>query len=117
MTETRRSYCGLCHPRCGLRLEIENGKAVKATGDPDHPVTRGRICIRVKAHLTDILHPRMADVQHGWWFPERSGAEPDLFGVFESNANVLCPDRPEFCIPEIGGWPHSALLCRVEKLR
>jgi hypothetical protein len=61
--------------------------------------------VRVKARLTDALHPRMADVQHGWWFPERKEAEPELFGVFESNANVVCPDGPEFCSSEIGGWP------------
>jgi thiosulfate reductase/polysulfide reductase chain A len=69
----------------------------------------------VKAHLTDILDPRMVDVQHGWWFPEHRQAQPELFGVFQSNANVLCPDGPEFCSPEIGGWPHTALLCRIEK--
>jgi len=72
-------------------------------------------CIRLRAHLTPALDPRMADVQHGWWFPERSGAEPELFGVFESNANMLCPDGAKFCSPEIGGWPHTALLCRVER--
>jgi len=47
--------------------------------------------------------------QHGWWFPERLAAEPELFGVFESNANMLCPDEAEFCSPEIGSWPHTAL--------
>ncbi|MGD8285558.1 MAG: hypothetical protein PVG08_15680 [Desulfobacterales bacterium] len=71
MAEIRRSYCGLCHPRCGLLLEIENGKIVKVKGDPDHPI--------------------------------------------ESNVNILCPDASEFCNPEIGSWPHSALLCRVNK--
>ncbi len=38
MPETRRTYCGLCHARCGLRLEMENGKAAKVTGDPEHPI-------------------------------------------------------------------------------
>jgi len=71
--------------------------------------------IRLRAHLTPALHPRMVDAQHGWWFPERSAAEPELFGVFESNANMLCPDEAKFCSPEIGGWPHTALLCRVER--
>jgi anaerobic selenocysteine-containing dehydrogenase len=70
--------------------------------------------IRMRAHLSDTVDRRMVDVQHGWWFPERSGADPDLFGVFESNANVLCPDAAPFCSPEIGSWPHTALLCRVE---
>lgn len=41
MVEIRRNYCGLCHPRCGTLLHIENGKVIKVTGDPDHPITRG----------------------------------------------------------------------------
>lgn len=35
MSETRRSYCGLCHPRCGLLLEVENGNIVGVKGDPE----------------------------------------------------------------------------------
>ena len=82
-------------------------------GDWARVVTpRGRI--RLRAHLSAAVDRRMADAQHGWWFPERSALEPELFGVFESNANVLCPDDAEFCSPEIGSWPHTALLCRVE---
>lgn len=71
--------------------------------------------IRMRLHLSDRVDPRMADADHGWWFPERREAEPELFGVFDSNANVLCPDGAAFCSPEIGGWPHTGLLCRVEK--
>ncbi|MCB2192660.1 MAG: molybdopterin-dependent oxidoreductase [Deltaproteobacteria bacterium] len=71
--------------------------------------------IRQRVKLSDAIHPQMADTQHSWWFPERDPNLPGLFGVFESNANVLCPDDPEFCSPEIGSWPHSALLCRIEK--
>jgi anaerobic selenocysteine-containing dehydrogenase len=72
--------------------------------------------IKMRVHITDSIHPTMADVQHGWWFPERDPKSPALFGVFESNANILCPDDAEFCSPEIGSWPHSALLCRIEKI-
>ncbi len=71
--------------------------------------------IRQQTHITDTIQPGMADVQHSWWFPERTEPLPELFGAFESNANVLCPDAPEFCSPEIGSWPHSALMCRIEK--
>lgn len=151
MTETRRTYCGLCHPRCGAQFRLEDGRAVQIEGDSGHPichcpsvaaeyVTHGGFvtgdraetkCLvvwgsapsqsdqlaaaraRQRVHITAAVDPRMADVQHGWWFPERLGAAPELFGVFESNANVLCPG-PEFCSPEIGSWPHTALLCRVQ---
>lgn len=101
------------HPQVALHPETAAGLGL-AEGDWASVITpRGRI--RLRAHLSDALHPRMVDAQHGWWFPERSGAEPELFGVFESNANVLCPDDAGFCSPEIGGWPHTALLCRVER--
>lgn len=71
--------------------------------------------IRQRVHLSEAIHPTMADAQHSWWFPERAEKLPDLFGAFESNTNILCPDAPEFCSPEIGSWPHSALMCRIEK--
>jgi len=95
------------HPDTAAALAIEEGAWAWVI------TPQGRI--RLRAHLTAAVDGRMADAQHGWWFPERSSAEPELFGVFESNANVLCPDGPEFCSPEIGSWPHTALLCRVER--
>ncbi len=72
---------------------------------------RGKI--RQKARLTDEVHPAMVRVQHGWWFPDKPAAEPSLHGVFESNSNVLCPVSAEYCNEEVGGWPHTALLCKV----
>ena len=71
----------------------------------------------MRLRVSDIVDRRMADMDHGWWFPEKDQAKPELFGVKESNANMLCPDGPEFCSPEIGGWPHTALMCRVERER
>ncbi|MGE4470688.1 MAG: molybdopterin-dependent oxidoreductase [Desulfovibrio sp.] len=95
------------HPDTAKKLGLSEGDwAVIST-------PHGSIRQRVK--LSDAIHPSMADTQHSWWFPERAPNLPDLFGVFESNANMLCPDDPEFCSPEIGSWPHSALLCRIEK--
>ena len=36
-----------CHPvGCGLLLTIENGKLVKVEGDPEHPISQGRLCAR-----------------------------------------------------------------------
>ncbi|MCG8376287.1 MAG: molybdopterin-dependent oxidoreductase, partial [Chlorobiales bacterium] len=58
MKKIHRSYCGLCHPRCGTLLHIENGKAVKVTGDPDHPITRGVICERGRLMLDHLYHPQ-----------------------------------------------------------
>jgi thiosulfate reductase/polysulfide reductase chain A len=95
------------HPETAVKLNLEIGDwAVIST-----PLGK----IRQRVQISDAIHQDMADLQHGWWFPERDQKLPDLFGVLESNANLLCPDEPEFCSPEIGSWPHSALLCRIEK--
>jgi anaerobic selenocysteine-containing dehydrogenase len=95
------------HPETAKRLNLIEGEWVKV----ETPLGS----IRMRLSLSDTVDMRMADADHGWWFPEREQAEPSLFGVFESNANILCPDGSEFCSPEIGSWPHTALLCRVEK--
>lgn len=95
------------HPETAEAIGITEGDWVRVF------TPHGQIRMRLKC--SDMVNQRMADVDHGWWFPEREQAEPELFGVFESNANLLCPDDAEYCSPEIGGWPHTALLCRVEK--
>jgi thiosulfate reductase / polysulfide reductase chain A len=95
------------HPETAKRLHLGEGEWVK--------VETPQGSIRMRLSLSDTVDQRMAEAEHGWWFPERGQAEPSLFGVFESNANVLCPDGSEFCSPEIGSWPHTALLCRVDK--
>ena len=75
MDEVRRSYCGLCHPRCGTLLHISDGRVVKVTGDPDHPVTRGVICERSRLMPDHLYHPdrlnyplkRIGDKGGGQW--------------------------------------------------
>jgi anaerobic selenocysteine-containing dehydrogenase len=95
------------HPDTAKKLGLGEGEWVK--------VESAHGSIRMRLALSDEVDPRMADADHGWWFPERAQAEPELFGVFESNANILCSSAAEFCSPEIGSWPHTALLCRVVK--
>jgi anaerobic selenocysteine-containing dehydrogenase len=97
----------LVHPDTAASLDLNEGDWAQ--------VTTPLGSIRQRVHLWDGMHPRMVDAEHGWWFPERAGTEAEPFGVFESNANILCPNGPEFCSREIGSWPHSALLCRLEK--
>jgi anaerobic selenocysteine-containing dehydrogenase len=43
------SVCPLdCPDQCGLLIQKEAGKIVKIGGDPNHPVTRGAICNKVR---------------------------------------------------------------------
>ncbi len=94
------------HPDTAAGLGIEDGDPVYIEN------THGRC--RQKARLTDNIHPRVVNAQHGWWFPEKPGPEPSLFGAWESNINLLLPGgltgRAGF------GYPFKAQMCRVYKV-
>ncbi len=50
------SVCSLdCPDQCGLLVHKKAGKIVKIEGDPEHPVTKGAICNKVR-HMTDRLY-------------------------------------------------------------
>lgn len=67
-----------------------------------------------RAKLNEGIHPKVVNAQHAWWFPEKSGPEPSLFGAWESNINQLLPSgwtgRSGF------GYPFKAQLCKVYKM-
>lgn len=46
-----------CPDTCSLLLHKENGKIVKVTGNPDHPVTQGAICNKVRNMAERVYHP------------------------------------------------------------
>ena len=50
--ETIHSVCALdCPDACAMLVQVENGRATKLRGDPDHPVTRGFLCGKVARYL------------------------------------------------------------------
>ncbi|WP_080845864.1 molybdopterin oxidoreductase family protein [Cytobacillus gottheilii] len=50
------SVCSLdCPDQCGLLIHKEDGKITKIEGDPNHPVTQGSICNKVR-HMTSRLY-------------------------------------------------------------
>jgi thiosulfate reductase / polysulfide reductase chain A len=96
------------HPDTAAKLGISNGDWVYIE------TRRGRI--KQRASLDPGILPDVVNCEASWWFPEQPGEDPSLFGVFQSNANVLTPDSDEFCDPLTGGWASRALLCRVYKV-
>jgi thiosulfate reductase/polysulfide reductase chain A len=75
---------------------------------------RGRI--KQRARYNAGMLPNVVNCQASWWFPEKPSYEPDFSGVFESNANVLTLDEPEWCDELSGGWCNRALLCKVYRV-
>jgi len=39
-----RSVCPYCAVGCGQRVYVEEGRVVQIEGDPDSPISRGRLC-------------------------------------------------------------------------
>lgn len=74
-------------------------------------ISSPRGSIRMKALITTDIAPRVINVEHGWWFPEKSG--PD-YGVWQSNANMLTNSNPPYD-PAFGTYQLRGLLCRIEK--
>jgi anaerobic selenocysteine-containing dehydrogenase len=51
-----QAVCSLdCPDQCGLLLHKENGKIIKVEGDPQHPVTQGYICNKVR-NMTERIY-------------------------------------------------------------
>lgn len=50
------SVCSLdCPDQCGLLITKKDGKIIKVQGDPDHPVTKGNICNKVR-HMAERIY-------------------------------------------------------------
>jgi anaerobic selenocysteine-containing dehydrogenase len=46
-----------CPDACGVLITVEDGRATKIQGDPDHPVTRGFLCAKVAKYLDRVYSP------------------------------------------------------------
>lgn len=56
---THRSVCPYdCPDSCGLLVDVVNGRAVKVSGDPDHPYTRGLLCGKMQDYEKTVHSER-----------------------------------------------------------
>jgi anaerobic selenocysteine-containing dehydrogenase len=46
-----------CPDTCATITEVQDGKAIKFYADPDHPVTRGWLCAKVRPYLERVYSP------------------------------------------------------------
>lgn len=57
--KTVRSVCPYdCPDACGLLVEVESGKALQVSGDPDHPFTRGFLCSKMQRYERTVHSDR-----------------------------------------------------------
>jgi len=46
-----------CPDTCGVVSDVENGRITHITGDPEHPITNGWLCAKVRPYLDHVYHP------------------------------------------------------------
>src|SRR5579872_1473124 len=46
-----------CPDACGVLITVQDGRATRIQGDPDHPVTRGFLCAKVAKYLDRVYSP------------------------------------------------------------
>lgn len=62
---TVKSICPFCAVGCGQDVFVADGKVVQIEGDPDSPVSRGRLCPKGSASLQLVTNPgRLQRVLH-----------------------------------------------------
>ncbi len=96
------------NPETAAKLGIKDGDWVWV----ETPQVKGER-VKLKAKLTNGIHPMVVHARHGWWFPEKPAPE---HGCFESNINVVTRDGP----PRekiIGSVPTRGTLCKVYRAR
>ncbi len=46
-----------CPDTCAVVTTVENGRAIQFNAEPDHPVTQGWLCAKVRPYLDHVYHP------------------------------------------------------------
>src|SRR5919204_177109 len=60
-----RSVCPYCAEGCGHRVYVKDGKVTQIEGDPDSPISRGRLCPKGSASKNLVTSPlRQTTVLH-----------------------------------------------------
>ena len=44
-----------CPDTCAMLYEVSDNKLISVRGNPDHPMTRGGLCVKLKDYEKDII--------------------------------------------------------------
>ncbi len=95
-----------CPDTCALLVTVENGRAIKVDGAPDHPSTRGTLCTKVARYLDRtyapdrVLHPLRRVGPKGSGRFERIAWDEALDTIAARfKAIAASPDGPQAILP------------------
>ena len=64
-----KGICGMCHNRCDIVADIENGRLTQVAADPDSPrgrvCSRGRLAPKIVYSEKRLLYPLIRDGEKG----------------------------------------------------
>src|ERR1700750_1678321 len=102
----RHSVCALdCPDTCSVLVHVEDGKATKLRGNPDHPVTRGFLCGKVAQYLEReyspdrLLYPQKRVGQKGEGRFERISWDEALDTIAENLQRIASQHGSEAILP------------------
>lgn len=95
------------NPEDAARLGIENGDWCEISSRYGH--------VRQKAKVTPTIKPGVVHAMHGFWYPEEEGSEPNLYGNWKSNINMLMPNS----VNAKSGFGNTfkSMICNVVKVQ
>lgn len=88
-----------------MLVTVENGRAVRMAGDPDHPVTRGFLCTKVAKYLERtyhdgrLLHPRIRVGAKGEGKFRQATWDEALSLIAQRLQKVIDTDGPQAILP------------------
>jgi anaerobic selenocysteine-containing dehydrogenase len=95
-----------CPDTCAMLVTVEQGRAVRVAGDPDHPVTRGFLCAKVNRYVERTYHQDRIRTPLRRVGPKGSGRfEPiswdDALGEIADRLSAIAasPDGPQAILP------------------
>ena len=93
-----------CPDTCALRITVQDGRALKVAGDPDHPPTRGVLCTKVSRYLERTYSSQRLTTPLRRTGPKGSGQfEPaswdDALSAIGSRLATIAAREPEAILP------------------
>ena len=85
-----------CPDACGVLITVQDGRATRIQGDPEHPVTQGFLCAKVAKYLDRVYSPDRVLYPMRRVGPKGPAAGAALAG---GSARAIQTGRPEAAVP------------------
>jgi len=119
METTVRTVCQSCHMECGVLARVKDGRVTGIDGDPNHPMSRGFLCVKGRAEPERLYHPdrlnyplRRAGERGGLKW-ERISWDEALGEIAGKLTTIKEKYGPESIASINGTGPRSSLVCAL----